>query len=414
MALSTADIQAVYSLLSNALSTDDSIRKPAELSLSQCESRPGFCSCLFEIIAARDLVSQGEIRLMASVYFKNSVTRYWRKRRDSLCIGNDEKIHLRNKLMSHNREENPKIALLLAVLVSKIARTDYPKEWPDLFSNLAQQIQSTDNLAAHRGFMILLRTLKELESKRLNSDQRIFSEIASQLFDYCWKHWQSDVQSILQNFSALSQCSTANSLSGQMDDFFLVCERWFMCTKIIRHLVISGHRSDVLDGVEVVCPVKEVCPVILNAVQMFLPYYSSFPEGQPKLWEFVKKVSTKLMKILVAVQARHPYSFGDKDILGPMTDFCLNKIVNPDPAILSFRSFLIQCMIMVKSTLECKVYKPSSTGRVIGNSLTLEQRKTNISNNISELLSTMFSSERVILVCNVLIRRYCVGFFFIL
>lgn len=47
MALSTADIQAVYSLLSNALSTDDSIRKPAELSLSQCESRPGFCSCLF-------------------------------------------------------------------------------------------------------------------------------------------------------------------------------------------------------------------------------------------------------------------------------------------------------------------------------------------------------------------------------
>lgn len=76
-------------------------------------------------------------------------------------------------------------------------------------------------------------------------------QIASQLFDYCWKHWQSDVQSILQNFSALSQCSTANSLSGQMDDFFLVCERWFMCTKIIRHLVISGHRSDVLDGVEV-------------------------------------------------------------------------------------------------------------------------------------------------------------------
>lgn len=47
MALSTADIQAVYSLLSNALSADDSIRKSAELSLSQCESRPGFCSCLF-------------------------------------------------------------------------------------------------------------------------------------------------------------------------------------------------------------------------------------------------------------------------------------------------------------------------------------------------------------------------------
>lgn len=118
--------------------------------------------------------------------------------------------------------------------------------------------------------------------------------------------------------------------------------------------------------------------------------------------------------MLVAVQARHPYSFGDKCILGPVTDFCLNKIVNPDPAILSFQPFLIQCMIMVKSTLECKVYKPSSTGRVIGNGLTLEQRKTKVSNTISELLSTIFSSERVILVCNVLIRRYYVGFPFIL
>ena len=36
-----------------------------------------------EIITAKDLASQVDIRLMASVYFKNSVNRYWRNKRDS-------------------------------------------------------------------------------------------------------------------------------------------------------------------------------------------------------------------------------------------------------------------------------------------------------------------------------------------
>lgn len=37
-----------------------------------------------EIITAKDLASQVDVRLLATVYFKNSVNRYWRSRRDSL------------------------------------------------------------------------------------------------------------------------------------------------------------------------------------------------------------------------------------------------------------------------------------------------------------------------------------------
>lgn len=36
-----------------------------------------------EVITANDLVSQVDVRLMASLYFKNSINRYWRSRRDS-------------------------------------------------------------------------------------------------------------------------------------------------------------------------------------------------------------------------------------------------------------------------------------------------------------------------------------------
>ncbi|RVW83990.1 hypothetical protein CK203_047348 [Vitis vinifera] len=92
MALSASDLPAMYSLLTNSLSADESVRKPAEAALSQSESRPGFCSCLMVMSLVvvnaggdncQDLAAQVDVRLMASVYFKNGVNRYWRNRRDS-------------------------------------------------------------------------------------------------------------------------------------------------------------------------------------------------------------------------------------------------------------------------------------------------------------------------------------------
>ncbi|XP_008792739.1 importin-11 isoform X2 [Phoenix dactylifera] len=408
MALSASDVQTVYSLLSNALCSDENLRKPAEAALAQCENRPGFCSCLLEIIAARDLACREDVRLLASVYFKNSISRYWRHRRDSPGISNEEKIHLRKKLLSHIREENTQIANQLAVLLSKIARIDYPKEWPELFSFLVQQLQSADMLASHRIFMVLFRTLKELSTKRLISDQRTFSEIASHLFEYTWTLWKSDVQTILQNFSALLQCINMNSSAEQQNDLLLMCERWLLCLKIIRRLIISGHPSDTTSAQEV-RQVKEVSPVLLSAIQSFLPYYSSSLEGQIKLCDFMKRACTKLMKVLVALQCKHPYSFGDQTVLPAVLDFCLKKITNPEPAISSFEQFLIQCMVLIKSVLECKEYKPTLTGRVIdgsGESLSLDQRKKSIAMAVGDIINTVLPSEGIILLCNILIRRY--------
>ncbi|KAL2509971.1 ARM repeat superfamily protein [Forsythia ovata] len=404
MALSASDLPAMYTLLANSLSGDQTVRKPAEDSLAQSESRPGFCSCLMEVITAKDLASQADVRLMASVYFKNSIHRYWRNRRDSTGISNEEKMHLKQKLLSHLREENYQIALTLAVLISKIARIDYPKEWPDLFSILAQQLQSADILSSHRVFMILFRTLKELSTKRLTSDQRTFAEIASQFFDYSWHLWQSDAQTIFHGFSVLSQ----NASELHHDDLYLTCERWFLCSKIIRQLIVSGFPSDAM-SIQEVRPVKEISPVLLNAIQSFIPYYSSFREKHPKFWDFLKKACTKLMKILIAIQCRHPYSFGDKNVCVPVIDFCLNKITNPEPDILSFEEFQIQCMSMVKSVLECKEYKPRLTGRVMDdNGITVEQMKKNVSTAVAGVLVSLLPSERVVLLCNVLIRRYFV------
>ncbi|KAH0934032.1 hypothetical protein HID58_011149 [Brassica napus] len=386
MALTASDLPAMYSLLANSMSGDESVRRPAEAALSQSESRPGFCSCLMEVIASKDLVSHVDVR----------------------GISNEEKIHLRQKLLSHLREENYKIAEMLAVLISKIARFDYPREWPDLFSVLAQQLHSADVLASHRILMILFRTLKELSTKRLTADQRTFAEISSQLFDFSWHLWQTDVQTVLRGFSTVVQSYSSNSAEQHHDELFLTCERWFLCLKIVRQLTISGFQSDA-KSIQEIKPVKEVSPLLLNAVQSFLPYYSSFQNRDTKFWEFVKKACVKLMKVLAAIQSRHPYSFGDKCVLPVVVDFCLNKITDPEQASLPFEEFFIQCMVMVKSVLECKEYKPSVTGRVMDeNGVTFEQRKKNASNAVSGIVSSLLPNERIVLLCNILVRRYFV------
>ncbi|GMH26512.1 hypothetical protein Nepgr_028355 [Nepenthes gracilis] len=406
MALSASDLPTIFQLLANSLSGDESIRKPAEAALSQFESRPGFCSCLMEVITARDLAAQVDVRQMATVYFKNSINRYWRCRRDSMGISHEEKIHLRHKLLSHLREENYKIALMLAVLFSKIARIDYPKEWPELFTILAQQLRSVDVLSSHRIFMILFRTLKELSTKRLTSDQKNFAEISSHFFDYCWHLWQSDLQSILHRFFALMHSS--NTSEQHQEELYLVCDRWLICLKIIRILTVAGYPSDA-KSIQEVRQVKDASPVLLHAIQSFFPYYSSFQERCPTFWDFVKRACTKMIKVLVIFQARHPYSFSDKGVLSPVMDFCLNKITNPEVEILLFEQFLIQCMVMVKSVLECKEYKPSLTGLVMDeNRSTFEQLKKTISTAACAILASLLPNDRVILLCNVLIRRYFV------
>ncbi|KAK9699161.1 hypothetical protein RND81_08G156900 [Saponaria officinalis] len=408
MALSASDLPAMYQLLTNSLSADIAVRKPAETALSQSENRPGFCSCLMEVITAKDLAAQVDVRMMATVYFKNSINRYWRNRRDSMGISSEEKKYLRQKLLSHLREENDKIALMLAVLISKIARFDYPKEWPELFTALAQQLQSADVLLSHRIFLILFRILKELSTKRLTSDQRNYAEISSHFFDYCWHLWQSDVPRILHSFSELLQNFSSNISDQRQNELYLTCERWYLCLKIIRQLTISGHQSD-SKTLQEVRQVKDVSPVLLNAIQSILPYYSSFHERHPNLWDFIKRACTKMIKVLIAFHGRHPYSFGDKSVLAPVMDFCLNKITNPEAELLSFEQFLIQCMVLVKSTLECKEYSPSVTGRVVDeNGLTLEERKKKMSSIIAGNLASLFPNDRVVLLCNVLIRRYFV------
>ena len=79
----------------------------------------------------------------------------------------------------HHLSAGLQIAVQMAVVFAKVARIDYPKAWPGLFTDLLQQLQSHNTLVVRRVYLVLHHALKELASKRLSSDQKAFATVSS-------------------------------------------------------------------------------------------------------------------------------------------------------------------------------------------------------------------------------------------
>ncbi|CAI7934569.1 unnamed protein product, partial [Closterium sp. NIES-54] len=201
-----------------------------------------------EIISRKELDQKGGARWLAAIYFKNSINRYWRARRETQGISDEEKPLLRARLLELVADENSQVAVQLAVLIAKIARIDYPREWSELFPTLLQKLQSQDPLLTQRAYLVLNHVLKELSTKRLSVDQRTFAQVTSQLFEPTWAHWVRDTGSLLQGLNSLesggSDPAAAAAAGAAGGALMLLCERWLLCVKTLRRMLVFGFPSD--------------------------------------------------------------------------------------------------------------------------------------------------------------------------
>ncbi|AET41587.1 karyopherin KAP120 Ecym_8309 [Eremothecium cymbalariae DBVPG len=73
-----------------------------------------------------------QVRWLAIIQFKNSTDKFWRPTRMN-CISKDEKSSIRDRLFHMVNEENNQLAIQNAHATAKIARLDYPQNWPNMF-----------------------------------------------------------------------------------------------------------------------------------------------------------------------------------------------------------------------------------------------------------------------------------------
>jgi len=419
MGLGPADAATVYECLVRALSDDSAVRKPAEEMLSSYQGRAGFCSILADVIEDKSRGGEGEgARWLAAVYFKNGIDRFWRQRRNAPCIGEEEKAALRARLLRLVHEHNQMVAIQLAVLIAKVARVDFPQAWPELFRHLLNLLQGADLVLNHRVFLTLHHILKELSSKRLVSDQKHFADITQQLFPAVWQQWCTDTQTL--NRMMHSVLFEGRPYEGEERPHMQLClERWQLCLKVVRRLVLFGYSSDAKSLQEVPL-VQQAVPTMLQVLQQLEGQFrpralARQADVEAGLLQLIETGCVKLVKTMVEIQATHPWSFRTSPILGATLQHCYVQILTAhESGVATLDRLLIQYMVFIHNVLKCVAYRRAfsassmSAGHAQGAPTPRGELLQRLSKEVKELLDAFFTPGQLTRLACVLVERFLV------
>ena len=163
--------QNLYTTLVNASSTHQVQIQTAAQQLSNWEAEPGYYSSLQSILLNKS-IPQVEVRYLAIIQLKNGIDKYWRKTARN-AMRKDEKALIRSRCLEYGiNEADHRLALQNALLVAKIVRHDFPHDWSDAISSVAQALRETadedaGSVRLSRTILILLYIVKELSTARL-------------------------------------------------------------------------------------------------------------------------------------------------------------------------------------------------------------------------------------------------------
>lgn len=353
------DVAATHALvldvLNRASSQDPLVLKPAELKLREWEIAPGFYNILCSIISNHSL--DVNVRWMAVLCMKNGIDRYWRKNAPN-AISEEEKQCIRQNLLATFTEPISQIAVQRAVIISKIARIDCPKEWPAVFPTLLQGVENSDTLVQHRALLTLHHVVKALSSKRLAGDRRQFQEFTIQIFGYIFNMWNNLTDSFVQ--------SVMTGENPQVVQIHL--EKALLTLRILRKLSVLGFFKPHTHK-ECVTFTQMIFP---KARSVFLCYKEMKAKGVYPL-ETCEKFIIHLTKVLLLMLDTHPFSF--IDLIQPTLEFCVYYLFTDEGLIFLFERFVIQCFNLIKNILLCAEYRAAKNPELTRNPETLRAHK---------------------------------------
>ncbi|KAK9459785.1 armadillo-type protein [Lipomyces oligophaga] len=206
-------------------------REAAESRLRSLETESGLYSMLQDIVLSNSFPM--DIRWLSIIYFRLGMDKYWRKSAPNV-IARDEKDHIKNQLAQMFTLEDSQLASQSAVAIARIARYDYPVEWPTMFSdiiNLAQEKYSNNELVATcRILAVLNQIVKALTAVRVGKIRSSIQEAAPEIIRVIGAWYYELSQAWLES------CDNSNNraieIKGQM------CH---LALKICRRLVVEGY-----------------------------------------------------------------------------------------------------------------------------------------------------------------------------
>lgn len=407
VSVAMADLEECKSLLKCALGMggDATGQRDAEMRLAASESEPGFCLAMAQIVEARASESK-DVRWLASTCLKNAVSKHWRTPRPNQGPTPEEKQRLRTWLLQAYDEEEASIATQINVAMAKVARSDFPRDWNDIFPALIEGMHAAEERKVLRAHLALHWVLKELSSKRLASDQKNFEAVASQLFDFVWKRWEEDTGAIL---SWIPHGLSELRAQGRADPAVQACiERWRLCIKVIQRLVVYGFESDAR-ALKLVPVISKVVPAFMETFQRLMPHWELLQDDDNLTVRQLRRGALKLFRSQEEFQQTHPWSYMEGGIAVQVLEFCHEIITAPEVTRLEelYEPIVIESMILTQAILMCSIYQGNYT--VLGmheRSPEKEALVERLSAQSKDSLDGFLSRERVVKITQTLVDQY--------
>ena len=297
------------------------------------------------------------------------------------------------------------VARQVAIALAKVARCDWPAQWPDLFeafvARLNQALAAGRPEAALRLLRGLHHALKELASKRLAADKRSFHALAGQLLPVLQGAWvgaAQEVAGLAEGLAAPGAAAAAQAgAAGAVEQLRRALQALLFCTKGLGRLLVYGHEPDARTGARVEA-VVELLPQLFQAVVMLQPLAAS-----PHLpgHEVAGRIQTKVLKIAVDVVEHHPWSFGTGPVLAPVLDFCEGLVRNEAGQFPE--ALIIQSMHLLHAVLKCGAYRSAPTSDLDGAAFTA---RLGWFREAAQVLQGFFSAAKVVALDDLVVHKY--------
>lgn len=276
--------ERIYHILTEALSSTVQQRRSAEAALRDAEEKEDYFASLAVIAVASDEQAEPQVRWLAAVCGKNSMSRSWRRHSKKNAVTDDERQYVRDLLLSGLGEPHSTIATQISVWISFIARTDFPDKWPDVMNRLADAIQTSNPAVAMHALVTLDMVLKQLASRRLLLHRQALYRVAPKLFELLYGLFCTHIQVVIQN-------------QGPPNVVQLSFESLVRCLKSFRRILNYGCAK--------LSDIQHLAPLLSKLVE--LP--DVFLQGASGGTEVQTRLSLLAAKLVRCCHERHPIGF---------------------------------------------------------------------------------------------------------
>eukprot|EP00743_Colponemidia_sp_Colp-15_P009124 GILK01009953.1.p1 GENE.GILK01009953.1~~GILK01009953.1.p1 ORF type:complete len:978 (+),score=171.98 GILK01009953.1:1723-4656(+) len=380
-----ADFESVHSLLEALRLPNNDVRLPAERQIEELQSCPGFCT-LLDAISVSAAVSL-ESRWMAVICLKNVVHRHWRKSQRG-TLSQEERSHIKCRLLSRMDEPSDLIAVQIAAVISKIARVDWPNQWQELFPSLFQTVHVGSELQIQRGLLCLHFVLKELASKCMLADKTRFRKNAKEIFGAVCQLRSLYVDALL------TYVKSTDIRDPNDPQLLRLGARLLLAEKVLARLAVHGlSRLD---------ENPEAHSVLVSSLPSMYPFISignALPKDS-KAANVFDRLTRYPIRTAIGCLTANPIHF--RLTLQPFLEFCYQQVMTVTfdeerySGNVGSERHIMLCMQFLTQVLSESIFDPNAVQEAVSP----EQRQC------LDLIAWFFSAERVQTLSQFIVNRY--------